>query len=116
MRKKTQDTESEDEIPRVSPSEQEGLKHILVSVDAVPVLIRYAWKQCCFEECFFMTQLLKIRSCCKCYHFKRASGCICVLSLVYAFQYWRRLVRECSDLRPCVLFVCVDHLTPDQQV
>ena len=29
-----QETESEDELPRVSPSEKEGLKHILVTVDA----------------------------------------------------------------------------------
>ena len=29
-----QETESEDELPRVSPSKQEGLKHILVAVDA----------------------------------------------------------------------------------
>ena len=63
-RKKPQETKSEDELPRVSPSEQEGLKHILVSVDAVPVLIRYALKQRCFKGCFFMTQLLKRRSCC----------------------------------------------------
>ena len=52
-KKKTpQETESKDELPRVSPSEQEGLKHILVSVDAVPVLIRYARKQHCFKGCF----------------------------------------------------------------
>ena len=31
-------------------------------------------------------------------------------SLVYAFQYLRRLVRECSDLRS--LFVCVGPLHP----
>ena len=36
-------------------------------------------------------------------------------SLLYAYQYLRRLVRECSDLRPFVLFVCVDPLSPDQQ-
>ena len=67
IEKKPQTTESEDELPRLSPSEQEGLKHtfILVAVDAVPVLIRYAWKKrCFFKGCFFMTQLLKIRSCC----------------------------------------------------
>ena len=29
-----QETESEDELPRVSPSKQERLKHILVAVDA----------------------------------------------------------------------------------
>ena len=43
-RKKTQETESKNELPRVSTSEQEGLKHILVAVDVVPVPIRYAWK------------------------------------------------------------------------
>ena len=58
-------TESEDEPPRVSPSEQEGLKHILVAVNVVPVLIRYAPKQRCFKGCFFfMTRLLTRRSCC----------------------------------------------------
>ena len=36
-RKNPQETESEDELPRLSPSEQEGLKHILVALDAVPV-------------------------------------------------------------------------------
>ena len=51
--KETQETEFEDELSRVSPSEQEGLKHILVAVDGVPVLIRYAWKQFCFKGCFF---------------------------------------------------------------
>ena len=61
--KTAKETESEDELPRVSPSEQEGLKHILVAIDAVPVPIRYAWKQRCFKGCFFMTQLRKIRSC-----------------------------------------------------
>ena len=40
---------------------------------------------------------------------------MCVISGVhYAFQYLRRLVRECSDLRPFVLLVCVDPLPPDQ--
>ena len=29
-----QETESEDKLPRVNPSEQGGLKHILVAVDA----------------------------------------------------------------------------------
>ena len=52
-KKTPQETESKDELPRVSPSEQEGLKHILVSVDAVPVLIRYTRKQRCFKGCFF---------------------------------------------------------------
>ena len=47
--------------------------------------------------------------------FTRVSGCVCVSSLVYAFQYMRRLVRECSNLQPFVLFVCVDPLLPDQQ-
>ena len=61
---KTQETESEDNLPRVGPSEQEELKHILVAIDAVPVSIRYAWKQRCIKGCFFMAQLLKIRSCC----------------------------------------------------
>ena len=112
---KQQKTDSEDELARVSPSEQNGLKYILVAVYAVPVLIRYAWKQCCFKGCFFMTQLLKIRKCCKCYHFKRVSGGICVSSLVYAFQYLRRLVRVCSDLLPSVLFVCDDSLPPNRQ-
>ena len=36
-------------------------------------------------------------------------------SLVYAFQFLQWLVRESSDLRPFVLFVCVDPLLPDQQ-
>ena len=34
--------ETEDELSRVIPSVQEGLKHRLVAVDAVPVLIRYS--------------------------------------------------------------------------
>ena len=51
-RKNTQETESEDELPRVSPSEQEGLKNIQVAIDAVQVPIRYAWKQRCFKGCF----------------------------------------------------------------
>ena len=51
-KKQQQKTESEDELARVSPSEQDGLKHILVAVYAVPALIRYAWKQCCFKGCF----------------------------------------------------------------
>ena len=54
--KNPQETESEDEPPRVSPSEQEWLKHILVAVDVVPVLIRYVPKQRCFKGWFFMTQ------------------------------------------------------------
>ena len=62
--KNPQETESENEPPRVNPSEQEWLKHILVAVDVVPVLIRYAPKQRCFKGWFFMTHLLKIRSCC----------------------------------------------------
>ena len=45
-----QETESEEEPPRFSPSEQEGLKHILVAVDVVLVLLRYAPKQRCFES------------------------------------------------------------------
>ena len=52
QQKKTHETESEDELPRVSPSEQKGLKHILVAVDSVPVPIIYAWKQRCFSGCF----------------------------------------------------------------
>ena len=36
-------------------------------------------------------------------------------SLVYAFRYLRRLVREYSDLFPFVLFVLVDPLPPNQQ-
>ena len=38
-----------------------------------------------------------------------------VSGVQYAFQYLRRLVSECSDLRPFVLLVCVDPLPPDQQ-
>ena len=83
---------TEGELPRVSPSEQVGLKHILVAVDAVPVSIRYAWKQRCFKCCFFMTQLLKIS-----YHFKSVSGGICVSPLVYVFQYLGGLIGECAD-------------------
>ena len=47
-----QETDSEMELHRESPSEQEWLKHILVALDAVPVSIRYAWKQRCFNDCF----------------------------------------------------------------
>ena len=47
-----QGAESEVEIPRVSPREQEWLKHILVAVDADPVLIRSAWKQPCHKVFF----------------------------------------------------------------
>ena len=36
---------------------------------------------------------------------------MCIVS--GALQFLRRLVRESSDLRPFVLFVCVDLLPPD---
>ena len=68
--KSPQETESDDELPRVR------LGGALVDADAVPVLIRYAWKQRSFKVCFFfMTQFLKTRSC-RCYHFDRVSGSI----------------------------------------
>ena len=54
----TEKLESEDELPKISPSEQEGLKHILVAVDAVPVPIRYAWEHRCFKGCGFMNNPL----------------------------------------------------------
>ena len=38
------ETKYEDELPRIRSCQQEGLKHRLIDVDAVPVLIRYAWK------------------------------------------------------------------------
>ena len=38
--KTPQEVESEDELPRVHPSEQEGLKHRLIDFDAAPVLVR----------------------------------------------------------------------------
>ena len=37
---------------------------------------------------------------------------VCIVS--GALQFLLRLVRECSDLRPFVLFVCVDLLPPNQ--
>ena len=55
-KKNPQETESEDELPRVRSSKQEGLKHILVAVDAVPVPIRYAWTQRCFKDFFSTSQ------------------------------------------------------------
>ena len=55
------ETEPEDELLTVRPSDQEGLNDRLINVDAVPVLVRYAWKHRCFKVCYFMTQLLKIR-------------------------------------------------------
>ena len=42
--KNAQETEPEDELLTVRPREQEGLNDRLINVDAVPVLIRYAWK------------------------------------------------------------------------
>ena len=36
-------------------------------------------------------------------------------SLVYAFRFLQRLVRQCSDLHLFILFVCVNPLPPDQQ-
>ena len=44
-RKSPLETKYEDELPRIRSCQQEGLKHRLIDVDAVPVLIRYAWKQ-----------------------------------------------------------------------
>ena len=39
--KSPQETESEDELPRLCPSKQEEWKHRLIEVDAVSVLLRY---------------------------------------------------------------------------
>ena len=50
-KKSSQETESEDKLPRVLPSKQEGLKHPLINVDEAPVLL-------------FMSQFLKIKSGC----------------------------------------------------
>ena len=43
--KQTNKTPSEDKLPRVRPSEQDGLIYYPFDVDAVLILIRYAWKQ-----------------------------------------------------------------------
>ena len=44
--------ESVDKPPRVSPGKQKGLKYILVAVDVVQVLVRYAPKQHCLPFFF----------------------------------------------------------------
>ena len=51
--KSLQETESEDELPRLCPSKQEEWKQRLIEVDAVSVLLRYGWKLRCFKVCFF---------------------------------------------------------------
>ena len=50
-KKSSQETDSEDKLPRVRPSKQEELKHPLFNVNEAPVLL-------------FMSQFLKIKSCC----------------------------------------------------
>ena len=57
--KSPQESESEDELHRVHLREQEGVKHRLIDVVAVPVLIRYAWKQLCFKVCFLWLNFIR---------------------------------------------------------
>ena len=95
--KSTQQTDSK--LHRIRSSRLAGLKHCLINVDAEPVLIKFAWKQHCFNVCFFMSQFVKIRNCCKCHHFKRVSGGRC--SLVFSCSQARKIKFLLSGVSSC---------------